>query len=122
MMGGWCETPSGADASGSLEAMVCGEFATGWRGRHVVFLSGLEGLLLMIRIGLVGIGFMGYTHFTAAAKLKGFQTRMLEVRVFLPLSCLFSPPLSRLLLSGSAQPQGQLQGLYIVAFCSFLIL
>lgn len=25
----------------------------------------------MIRIGLVGIGFMGYTHFTAAAKLKG---------------------------------------------------
>src|SRR5262245_31259856 len=34
----------------------------------------------MVRIGIIGIGFMGYTHFSAAQKLKGAKVVAIATR------------------------------------------
>ena len=34
----------------------------------------------MVRIGIIGIGFMGYTHFEAAKKLAGGQVTAISTR------------------------------------------
>ena len=34
----------------------------------------------MVRIGIIGIGFMGYTHFTGAGKLRGGKVTAIATR------------------------------------------